>query len=87
MSQSGTWPVGCDMKNCNFRNNLEYLYAKCFFSVHTARRFQESESCAGILFMKIHVGIAHFVATAQSCCHKVALGPIGCDIKKLQLSE
>ena len=35
------------------------------FSLYTARRFQESESGAGILFMKIHVGIVHFVTSTH----------------------
>ena len=32
LSQSGTWPIGSDIKNCNVRNILEYLYAKCMFT-------------------------------------------------------
>ena len=43
------------------------------FSIHTARRFQESESCAGILFMKIQVGIVHLETRAHKLCYKAAL--------------
>ena len=31
LSRSGTWLIGCVIKNCSFWNNLEYSYAKCVF--------------------------------------------------------
>ena len=55
-----------------FRYIFENLYAKCVF-LHTARHFQESKSDAGILFMKIQVGIVHFVTRAHKLCYKAAL--------------
>ena len=43
------------------------------FSLHTARRFQESESGAVILFMKIQVGIVHLLTRAHKLRYKAAL--------------
>ena len=47
------------------------------FSIHAVTLFQENESCAGSLFKKMDVGIVHLVTSAQSCCHKAALGLFG----------
>ena len=44
------------------------------FSLYTGGHFQESESGAGISFLKIQVGIVHLVNRAQKCCHEAALG-------------
>ena len=44
------------------------------FSLYTARCFQESESGAVILFMKIQAGIVHLVTRAHRLCYKAALG-------------
>ena len=44
------------------------------FSLYTARHFQESKGGAGILFMKIQVGIVHLVTRAHKLCYKAALG-------------
>ena len=31
LSQRGTWPIACDIRNCSFLNIFEYLYATCVF--------------------------------------------------------
>ena len=65
---------------------MEYLYFKKCFSLYTARRFQKSESGAGILFMKIHVRIVHLVTNAHKLCYKAALG-LSVNLSKTVTSE
>ena len=43
------------------------------FSLYTVRHFQKSKSGAETLFMKIQVGIVHFVTRAHKLCYKAAL--------------